>query len=185
MELDKDEVDLLEKGDDGAPGDGDGDAPGDDLPPSDDDEGEEEDEAAGGRADGTAEVRVQRTGETHSTRGAALAAAAAIRAASALCPGVHRAARSRPCLRRCGVALLGLTACASCLPCVQPKSHTKQSLARAEKRRLRELKQRQEEELERIREAQNKAISAEGVRFLFPPSTAPPPARPASPASPA
>ena len=69
VELDKDEVDLLEKGDDGAPGDGDGDAPGDDLPPSDDDEGEEEDEAAGGRADGTAEVRAEDRRDSQHTWG--------------------------------------------------------------------------------------------------------------------
>jgi hypothetical protein len=38
-------------------------------------------------------------------------------------------------------------------------------VARAEKRRLRELKKKQEEELDRIRAAQNADITAEGVRF--------------------
>jgi hypothetical protein len=37
-------------------------------------------------------------------------------------------------------------------------------VARAEKRRLRELKRKQEEELDRIRSAQNANITAEGVR---------------------
>jgi len=45
----------------------------------------------------------------------------------------------------------------------EPKSNSKRSLARVEKRRLRELKKKQEDELERIREAQNANISKEGT----------------------
>jgi len=55
--------------------------------------------------------------------------------------------------------------------CSRPKSskhNAKRTLARLEKRRLRALKKKQEEELERIREAQNANISKEGVRSCPP-----------------
>ena len=45
-----------------------------------------------------------------------------------------------------------------------PLSPSKNSVARAEKARLRDLKKKQEEELERVREMQNQAVGTDGVR---------------------
>ena len=54
------------------------------------------------------------------------------------------------------------------VPAQSSKHNAKRTLARLEKRRLRALKKKQEEELERIREAQNANISKEGVRSCPP-----------------
>ena len=39
------------------------------------------------------------------------------------------------------------------------------AIARVEKARLRDLKKKQEEELERVRDMQNRAVGTDGVRF--------------------
>lgn len=57
------------------------------------------------------------------------------------------------------------------VPALQAKSAlspTKAAVARAEKARLRELKKRQEEELERVRAMQNEAVGSDSVRCSIP-----------------
>ena len=46
-----------------------------------------------------------------------------------------------------------------------PLSPSKMAIARVEKARLRDLKKKQEEELERVRDMQNRAVGTDGVRF--------------------